>query len=327
MGIVTYGTDVSKANTYRSQVIWEEANKRGLLMQQIRVFGKPVDLYRVQMHRKWYYFESLPVPPWMDQSSYAWMDDKYLLKREIGTRISVPVCVSVSTSDEAAAAFKKIGGVAVVKPRIGSRGRHTTTMIQSEPIVRSAFESARQLCHFAVVEAHLHGPVCRATVVGNTLAGFFAAHPPYVVGDGKQTIESLITSKNKQRPDRVEPIVLTDEHESFLRRQHLHRTSVPKKGERVELSQRTGRLFGGETTELLPLVHPKLRTYLEEATKALAAPIVGYDLIIEDATKDPDLQAWGIIEGNSLPFIDLHYLPLHGSPSPVAANVWDLWKY
>jgi cyanophycin synthetase len=73
-------------------------------------------------------------------------------------------------------------------------------------------------------------------------------------------------------------------------------------------------------------VHPKLREYLERAAAALGVPIVGFDLIIKDPEGDPEIQEWGIIEANSLPFIDLHYLPLHGEPSNVAAHVWDLWN-
>jgi D-alanine-D-alanine ligase-like ATP-grasp enzyme len=94
----------------------------------------------------------------------------------------------------------------------------------------------------------------------------------------------------------------------------------------VPLTHRTGRLFGGETRELLASVHPKLRDTLERAVRTLDVPVVGLDVIIKDPEADPDTQTWGIIEANSLPFIDLHYLPLYGTPSNPAAQVWDLWK-
>jgi D-alanine-D-alanine ligase-like ATP-grasp enzyme len=65
--------------------------------------------------------------------------------------------------------------------------------------------------------------------------------------------------------------------------------------------------------------------YMEKAGVVLGAPVVGFDVIIENPTEDPDTVRWGIIEANSLPFIDLHYLPLHGTPSNPASAVWDLW--
>jgi D-alanine-D-alanine ligase-like ATP-grasp enzyme len=64
---------------------------------------------------------------------------------------------------------------------------------------------------------------------------------------------------------------------------------------------------------------------MERAARALQTPLVGFDLIIPDPERDPDAQTWGVIEANSLPYIDLHYLPLEGTPSNVAASVWDLW--
>jgi hypothetical protein len=41
---------------------------------------------------------------------------------------------------------------------------------------------------------------------------------------------------------------------------------------------------------------------------------------------DPDMQHWGIIECNSLPFINLHHFPIEGNPENVASKIWDLWK-
>jgi len=58
---------------------------------------------------------------------------------------------------------------------------------------------------------------------------------------------------------------------------------------------------------------------------------VGADFIIEDITKswkEPARaggeQHCGIIECNSLPFIDLHHYPLFGRPNNIAGKLWDL---
>ncbi len=88
----------------------------------------------------------------------------------------------------------------------------------------------------------------------------------------------------------------------------------------------TGRLYGGYTREMLPEVHPKMHDIFAQAGKAIQASIVGFDLIIERPTEDPDTQKWGIIEANSLPFIDLHYFALEGTPIDIAKPIWDLWE-
>ncbi len=326
MRMIRYSDVVDKASSYRSQVIWEEAQRRGIVMQQAVFLGKYTDSYRAKLPQGWIYFDSIPVPPQLHQDSYLWIDDKMLLKRELeGAGVPVPAYASVWREREAREAFARIGAPVVVKPRNGSRGRHTTTGVYTEGDLVQAFHSAREIGAFVSIERYLSGSVCRATCIGGKLVGFFQADPPRVVGDGHSTIAQLIESKNASKPDRVQDIVLTDEHRAFMKRQGYAPESVLESEKRLDLSHRTGRLFGGETRELLASVHPKLRAYAERAARHLDVPVVGFDLIIENPEEDPDTQEWGIIEANSLPFIDLHYLPLYGIPSNPAAQVWGLW--
>lgn len=327
LGFVTFNTIPEKAVSYRSQVVWEEAKRRGITMEQVCFLGRHTEMYRAKLRNRWIYFESLPIPEEATQHAYGWLDDKVMLNeflRESG--IPLPPARSVRSEREAMQAFEEWGGLLVVKPRVGSRGRHTTTRIRDTAQVRSAFKSARMLCHYAYISRHLEGSVCRGTVVDGKLAGFFQADPPRITGDGKSTIQELIAQKNASKPERVEDIFLTDEHHAFIDRMGYTPDSILEDGKQIDLTHRTGRLFGGATRELFSSVHPRLKEYLEKAAQALAVPIVGFDLIIKDPEADPEAQEWGIIEANSLPFIDLHYLPLHGEPSNVAAQVWDLWK-
>lgn len=326
LGILRYSREPSLASTYRSQVIWEEANRRGLPMEQIFVFGKATDLYRAQVGGSWIYFQSLPVPSELATGNSELVDDKFLLKKTLQEHgVPAPIARSASTRAQALEAFDALTPPLVVKPRSGSRGRHTTTNVRTREDLIAAFDSAKQLCRYVAIEEHLQGNVCRATLVAGELVGFFEGKRPSVVGDGRSTIAQLVEKANAAKLDRVQDIVLREENRTFLSRLEYRFDSVPPAGERVDLTHRTGRLFGGETRELLAQVHPKLREYLEIAARAADIPVVGFDLIIEDPQADPDTQRWGIIEGNSLPFIDLHYLPLHGEPSNPAAAVWDLW--
>ena len=66
-------------------------------------------------------------------------------------------------------------------------------------------------------------------------------------------------------------------------------------------------------------------TMLEHVAKFLDDPLVGVDFIIEDITKSwREEQHCGIIECNSLPFIDLHHYVMFGKPQNVAGKLWDL---
>lgn len=328
LGCAFFSRDIERARTLRSALIWREAERRGIAMEQLIVFGRPTEWYRALLGGKWRYFESVPLPPHLPRSGHQWLDDKHLLKEQLRKAgISTPRSFVATTLRGAWNGFLEMCAPVVVKPCTGSRGRHTSVFVSDAPALVKAFHRARQLNHFVVIEEYLAGSVCRATIVAGTLCGFLRADPPTIIGDGKRTIVELITEKNRTRSERVAEVLIRPELTEFVARQGYTLSVVLPKGKKLSLLFRTGRLFGGRTREMLSEVHPEFRALLEKAGEIADAPVVGFDVIIPDPTRAPDSQRWGIIEGNSLPFIDLHDFALEGAPANVAAHIWDLWRF
>ena len=73
-------------------------------------------------------------------------------------------------------------------------------------------------------------------------------------------------------------------------------------------------------------LHPSFLPVLQKAERIVNLSVVGFDCIIPDPTKDANSQRWGIIECNSLPFIDLHYYALEGKSRNIAGMIWDMWN-
>ncbi len=317
--------DPAAAPTYRASVLWEEAERRGIQMEQLVLFGKPTDYYRACINNRWLYFDALPIPP--SNRNSGWMDDKLLFKQFLQKHgISAAPGVSTASYKDGESEWKRFQGPVVVKPRIGSRARHTATYVSSREDFERAYRSAQKLGKFVIFESHLHGYLCRATLIDGALVGFLKKSAPEVVGDGERTIEELVKEKNATKPNRVWDVVLGNEHKEHLARQGYLFTSIVSKGTRVVLSASTGRQVGGTTYEMPDSIHPKLRDILERVTRLLEVPVVAFDLIMEDPQKDPEEQRWGILEANTVPFIDLHYHPLYGESSNVAGALWDLWQ-
>ena len=327
LGLAHFSTDIEKAGSGRSKLIWEEANRRGILMQQIVMFGKPLEQYRAKIGNKFVYFQSIPIPSWLPQEGYEWLDDKFKLGAELEkVGVHAPKVRKARTWKSAERAFNELEKPMIVKPRSGSRGRHTTTNIKTLPEMKEAYDLAKQISPALVIEEHLFGSVYRATVIDGKLVGFFRADPPQVTGDGVHTIEWLIAEKNQKKSERLSDIEISDDTHSFIARHGYTLESILPKGLTLDLSAKTGRMYGGYTKEMLPEVHPKMHEIFTRAGGAVQASIAGFDLIIPDPTADPDTQKWGVIECNSLPFIDLHYFALEGTPINLAKNVWDLWE-
>jgi D-alanine-D-alanine ligase-like ATP-grasp enzyme len=336
-GCAVFQKDIRRAKTLRSALIWREAERRGIVMEQLIAFGRPTEWYRARIDGapgprrsaagRWRYFESVPLPPALPRSGHQWLDDKHLLKVRLRKQgIPTPRSVVVRSARAARAAFEAIGVPVVVKPCTGSRGRHTTVFVSDSALLEEAFARAQQLNHFVVIEEYLAGSVCRATIVAGVLRGFLKADPPTIIGDGKRTITELISEKNRTRSERVAEVLIRPELTEFVARQGYALLAVLPKGKQLPLLFRTGRLFGGKTREMLSHIHPEFRVVLEKAGSMADAPVVGFDVIIPDPTRAPEEQKWGIIEGNSLPFIDLHDFALEGAPANVASHIWDLWR-
>ncbi len=329
IGMLRFSNDSNKAVTERSEVIWEEAKKRDIEMEQFIIFGKPVEHYRAKINGSWQYFYSLPIPPHLHSRSYSWMDDKKLLKKKfLESNIKTPKGGSATTWKKALEIFEKIQKPVIVKPQVGSRGRHTTTNINTVEELRRAYNIAKKLCHFVVIEEHLTGSVYRGTYVGNKVVGILQGDPPRITGNGEKSIRELIREKNKTKDSRVQDVTIDQKLEYFLERQAYTLESILPKGKTIDLSEKIGISYGGFAEEITEKTHPKIIEELKKAGDLLKAPVVGFDFIIEDPTLDPGSSNsnWGIIEANSLPFINLHHFPLEGTPVNVAAKIWDLWK-
>jgi cyanophycin synthetase len=319
--------DMDKATSFRSRVIWEEAKKRDIKMEQVVLFGKYMDIYKANLNGKTIYFESLPIQPQFLDLKKNW-DDKVLLKKElIKNNIPVPFYAELSFSKykNLDKIFKNMPVPVIVKPRLGSRARHTVTNITNLEQFKEGVGIANKISAYLVVEEHLEGYVCRATVVGGKLAGFYRGRSPSVEGDGVRTILELIEEKDAERQNRVEKVRIDEELHKYLSRQGFEINDVPPIGKNIFLSHRIGRLFGGTTKEMVEEIHPSFIPFLEKAGEVTGLSVAGFDVIIPDPTKDAYSQKWGIIECNTLPFIDLHYYALVGKPRNIAGMVWDLW--
>ncbi len=309
----------------RSRVIWDEAKQRGMTIEQAWFLGKPSEHFRVHDGMRWHYYMSVPFPK-SYLPDHSWMDSKVLLKEffmEKGVR--VPGGGRARTLTEAHALFDTLTKPVIVKPEIGSRGRHTITHIYTHDELERFFPIAQMLSKYVVVEEHLRGSVYRATYVNGEIVGILRGDPPRVTGDGTKTIRELIGLKNANKHERQKDFIVKETTHLFLARQGYILESVLPHGVTIDLTEKIGLSYGGFAAEDYPYTHPKLLAALTHAGDLLGLPLVGFDFISEDITKDPETVRWGIIESNTLPFIDLHHFPVEGEPINVAAKVWDMW--
>lgn len=322
LGFIKINKDISQIHFDRARVLWEEAQRRNIPIEEIKPFGKSIDLYCAQVNNKPLYFMNLPRKEHVGTSNLTWIDDKALLKKSLRSN-GFPVAdgdAFVSYS-QALKTFHRLEKPVIVKPRAGSRGRHTTTFVYTEADFKEAFRIAKQLCLWVMVEEHLFGDVQRATVIGGQLIGMLGGSSPQVSGDGIHTIRELIAIQDSHRPTGVKEIIINP---MYVKRQGLDMQTILPTGKTVSLSEKIGVNYGGTSYNCTDETHPETKEMLTRAGQSLEISILGFDFIIPDVTKSYKEQKCGIIECNGAPFIQLHHDPLLGTSINAAKYVWDL---
>lgn len=327
LGVVLTRPD-DKVN-WRTRVLWEEAERRGIAMREFRPFGLAREIFYATYGADTRGFDGLPRPRGAHEAALDWMDDKgVILKKFRAAGVPVPRGASVSSEKAAEKIFHEIikESAVIVKPAIGSRSRHTYIHVTDVEALRHAFKKAKQLSPRVVVEEELSGFVFRITLVGGKVAGIMRREPPHVIGDGEHTIHQLIIEENKS-PLRHGPIFhelpLGEETIAILKEQSLSLDSIPLAGRMVIIHPKVSRAYGASTTEIAD-IHPENEKLFLKIAETLDDPLVGVDFMIDDMAKSWKEQKCGVIECNSLPFIDLHHFPLKGPTRNAAGSVWDL---
>jgi len=315
-------------DTWRTKCFWDEAEARGIKMKEFHL--GPIRNGFVALYKnKTIIFDGLPRPGFKESESLKWMDNKGIMKEKF-LKENLPVAQG-GVAWSVGGAFKIFNHLqkpVITKPNLGSRSRHTMIHINTEKDLMAGFKKARKLSPLVVIEEELHGYLFRGTLIGGKLAGVVKRDQPAVVGDGTHTLQELMEEENK-RPERAGPIfhkiIIDKEAEIELQRQNISLNDVPEKGRVVTFSQKTSRSCGGTTTEVTDIVHAHNIEMLEHVGRFLKDPLVGVDFIMEDITKSwKEEKHCGIIECNSLPFIDLHHYVMFSKPNNVAGKLWDL---
>ncbi|HYD91474.1 MAG TPA: hypothetical protein VEA37_08310, partial [Flavobacterium sp.] len=319
-------------DTLRTKCFWEEAKRRGIKMKEFHlgpIRDGFVAEYEKNGVKRTLVFDGLPRPGLKESASLKWMDNKGVMKEKF-KKESLPVADGgvAFTLSKALKIFNQLTKPVITKPNLGSRSRHTMIHLNNEKDLTIGFKKAKKLSPLVVVEEELRGYLFRGTLIGGKLAGVVRRDQPEVTGDGVRTLQELLDEENK-RPEREGPIfhkiTVDKETEDELKRQKITLEDIPEKGKVVFFSQKTSRGCGGTTTEVTDMVHPENKEMLEHVARFLNDPLVGVDFIMEDVTKSwKEEQHSGIIECNSLPFIDLHHYVMFGKPNNVAGKLWDL---
>ena len=217
----------------------------------------------------------------------------------------------------------------VIKPLCGRQGQGVITNIKDKDELFNVVNCMDKHVKEFILEKYYEGHDYRLLVIDGKLIAASLRLPPFVIGNGHDSIRRLIEIENKnplrgkghEKPMTKIPFNYTVT--CFLEKFGLHLNSVPAKGEVVQVVGNANLSTGGQAIDVTDEVHPAIKEIAETAAKVVGLDIAGIDFISKDISKPFDPQTSAIIEVNAAPGIRMHHFPSKGKSRDVGKAIVD----
>ncbi len=321
-------TTAAHTSDSRIHALFEGAAASQLTLLEGTILNKHVCFFLVDSAGAVLMFDYLP-HELLPYTAPIPIDDKYELSQYISQnnlRMPKTWCINMRTLDvELPSASPEFP--LVTKPCVGTRGRHTTLHHTSMQSLRDGIALAQQISTRVVVQEELQGTVFRFTVINAEKVYVGKRDYPYVIGDGIHSVEDLVSEENA-KPFRdgiyFRKIVFGDHERLVLEKRGITAHYIPQKNEVCVVSDKNSRRNGTVVEDITEDVHQSIIQYVINAARLLQSPALGFDVILLDHTLPLEDQSGGIIECNSVPYLDVHHRVVRGKQHNVAAELFEL---
>ena len=235
---------------------------------------------------------------------------------------------------QAVSFVKRHGFPVVIKPNVGGFSRGAYFPISHYSALVSASIFVKKWWLSSMIEKYLAAKNYRILVVSSGVMSIIKRYPPFVIGNGRDNIASLIDNENRTRKkmyflDAIPLIPKNKEILHYLHTQHLHLNTIPVLGERIYLHNKIA-LKLGSVVKIVDKERMSInnKDALAQILKYLSAHILGIDIICERGLSvDFNAQQCIFLEINSRPFLKMHNFPRYGKPQDLSVYYEKLNQY
>lgn len=264
--------------------------------------------------------------------------NKYFL-RKILKRYSIPVPKTIrlrNVSQWQQVLSSTLSFPLVVKPSSAAHAHGSSMNIISEDELRRAVRRAfdymkkNKAGKTVLVEEFFTGHDLRLFVIGDRVVSVLQREPAYVIGDGKNTIRTLISAFNQEWRSSIKydlplcPIPLDTETARRLHRNKMTLNSIPKNEEKVTVRWNANVSTGGRAIDVTDTVHPNIKKLAVQIAHIARLEISGVDILCKDLSSG-DVSAANVcvLETNDSPGVDIHHFPFVGKGVNISGMILD----
>ena len=218
---------------------------------------------------------------------------------------------SKRTLKEAIKYAKKQGFPLIVKPNSQSQGSGVC-LVSNQKELHFALLEVFKIDKVAIIERYLPGRDYRVVVLDGEIISAYERVALSVVGDGKNSILSLLKKKQKHfiSSGRDTRINFSDIRIKLkLKKQGYTFSSILLKGEKIYLLDNANLSTGGDSMDVTNTMSAGFKKIAVNLTRYMGLRIAGVDIMVTngDITKNPKNCKYYIIEINAAPGLD-HYV-------------------
>jgi len=240
---------------------------------------------------------------------------KYILEN---CDFPIPHGAKVHNREEVAENFEKLSKPVVIKPISEMWGKGITTDIQTLDEALIAFDSADQYKgNYVIMEEHVMGDDHRILFIGGKFVAALRRMPPYVIGNGEDSVLALIEKENiarKKSKKKIKKILLDETVDVCLGKQGVDLETILEKDKKVFVRMTGNVCSGGVSENITAKVHPSIIKLGKKINALLDLDIGGIDVLTTDITIPLEESGGKISEVNENPDIVMHTDPYLGKP-------------
>lgn len=257
------------------------------------------------------------------------VNDKFIAKKimqenELAVPEGTAIGAEINEKDLEKIVSKYCNIPIVIKPKSTNCGIGITIFKTgaNEEQIKKAIEYALKFDNTALIENYIEGKEYRFLVIDNKCIAVTWRRNASVVGDGKSTIEELITNKNNELWHKVMHSQIKNDNElkEYFSKNKISMNDIPKEGERITLRGNSNVSTGGESIDMTDTIPKYFKEIAEKVSKSFNAKICGVDIIINDMEKEE----YKVLEVNSNPGIYIQRWPYEGKERRIGIEILKL---
>jgi len=197
----------------------------------------------------------------------------------------------------------------IIKPTNESHGNWVKMNILNLEQLENELENSFKSYNTMIIQEQVEGDEVRVLVVKWKIILAINRIPPFVIWDGKHTIQQLIDIENKTNPlrgnwyeNKLSYIKVDDETTKMLKQYGYTLESIPKKWEKVFVRLNSNVWSWWLIKNVTDILHTETKQICIDITKKLWFWICGVDIMVKDFAK-PIKNNVKILELNATPWI------------------------